>query len=92
MEAIMKIKSLKEFIATTKETNPKLAAEGAYALAVILRRKANEAGKECLELLGKTKQETLEDCAPTLVTVAGVPIPDIFHADVVKKNLAGLDI
>ena len=71
------------------------AAELAYAIA--FRRQAEgrvrEAAKyacACLALYAELPTNTIEQCTPTRMEVAGVSLPDYLHEDVVRARLGHL--
>ncbi|MGH3461218.1 MAG: hypothetical protein ACRDP9_07035 [Kribbellaceae bacterium] len=71
------------------------AAELAYAIAVRLQaegrvRDASHYGRACLALYDELPTSTIEQCTPTRLTVAGVPLPDYLHDDVVRSRLGHL--
>ena len=75
--------------------NRRAAAEYAYAVAVRLREvgQADEAehyARQCLVLAESLPANTLDDVVSTRQSVGGVPLPDHFHADVVRSRLANL--
>jgi hypothetical protein len=71
------------------------AAELAYAIAVRLQaegrvRAASEYGRACLALYDELPTETIEQCTPTQMNVAGVSLPNYLHEDVVRSRLGHL--
>lgn len=75
-----------------KETDPRRAAEYAYALAMTHMhrgepKKARQYGYESLALLSQVRTETIDDCTALETFIGDVSIPDIFHEGVVKDRL-----
>jgi len=88
---------LKRMLAELKESEPRRAAEVAYALAQIHlqarnRELAAQFGKESIALFDRCKMETEEDCASRFVTLEGVAFPDLIHQAVVRDRLQPLQI
>jgi len=79
-------------------TNQRMAAETAYALAfryrdedVAGRRRfdlAKHWAVRAIDLLEDLPSSTVDDVASTRMSVGGVPIPELLHADVVRARLA----
>jgi hypothetical protein len=71
------------------------AAELAYAIAVRLQaegrvRAASEYGRTCLALYDELPTDTIGQCTPTQMNVAGVSLPNYLHEDVVRSRLGHL--
>ena len=71
------------------------AAELAYALAVRLRDageldQAREYARKCLAHAERLPSASLDDVASERTTVAGVPLPGMFHDGVVRSRLRDL--
>lgn len=91
----IKMLSLQQKFELLKNTDPRDAAEHAYALAMIHKRNGNteEAvrfGRETITLFGQFPMETLEQCAARNVTIENIAIPDIIHEEVVRDRLKPL--
>ena len=79
-------------------TDPRAAAETAYALAFRYRNQdiagqrrfdlAKEWATRALDLLDALPSDTLDQVATARRTVGGVPIPDLLHAGVIRERLA----
>ena len=76
-------------------TNPHLSAQIAYALAFLMREQGKVTSASVykawsLRLLGKRtykEGDTLEACVTECPSILGFPIPQIFHEDVVRRDL-----
>ena len=78
-------------------SNPRAAAETAYALAFRYRDHDVDGSRRfdlaktwalrSIELLDSLPSESVADVASTRQLVAGVPIPDLLHAGVVRERL-----
>ncbi|GAB7049101.1 hypothetical protein [Catenuloplanes indicus] len=71
------------------------AAEYAFALAVRLRSEgqipeARGYAWECLKLIEALPPRSLDEAISDRQIIAGVPMPDYFHAGVVRSRLADL--
>lgn len=91
----MKYALLETTFAILKESDPRNAAEHAYALAVLYQRQGNldEAvrfGREAITLLGQCPTDTLNECAARNTILEGVAIPDILHEAVIRDRLQSL--
>lgn len=92
-KVVKKYEVLEQTLNSLKETNPRNAAEHAYALAVLCQRDGNAEdaarfGCEAISLFDKCQMNTAEDCAPLNVVIEGVAMPSSFiHQDVVRDRL-----
>lgn len=71
------------------------AAELAYGIAVRLQaegrvRDASKYGRTCLALYEELPTTTIDQCTPSQMQVAGVPLPGYLHEDVVRTRLGHL--
>jgi hypothetical protein len=71
------------------------AAEYAYVLAVRLRSDGNTVearryAKESLRYAERLPSSSLDDVASSRISLAGVPMPEIFHDGVVRSRLRDL--
>lgn len=81
----------------TTQSDPKRAAEMAYALAILAAKSSNheraqQFGTAAVSLFLATEQATLESAAAVHTVIAGIAIPDIIHADVVRNRLETLGV
>lgn len=83
------IPNLEEYLEHTLRTDPRIAAEVAYALAVLNKGtpKGRRYAQMCIELLQSIRIETLEDAAARFMSINGVEIPSLFHEGVVRARL-----
>lgn len=93
----MKRVQLEQALNSMRDTDPRTAAEYAYALAVGYKqaedfRRATHFGREAIALFDKCRMETMEECAAHNVTIEGVALPDIIHQDVVRDRLRPLEL
>lgn len=92
----MRHTALEQTLASLKKTDPRNAAEHAYALAMLYRHDGNaeEAirfGREAIALFDMCPMETTGDCAPRNVIIEGVAMPSSFiHQNVVRDRLKPL--
>ncbi len=80
-----------------RETDPRIAAEIAYALAVKEKEaghleSAREYANVCVAIFRTLEIRTLEHAAGRYVTINGVLIPDLIHDDVVKRDFADMGL
>ena len=93
----MTTQNLEKKFLELKETEPRKAAEVAYALArLYLNESKNEKaifyGRESIRLFDDCKTDTMEDCAARYVTLEGIALPSIIHQDVVRDRLKPLKL
>lgn len=86
----MEFENLKKVFLQQKEENPRLAAEVAYAIAAIAKRKgkndeAVKFGNESMRLLDEINGQTQVECATHHVFINGVFMPEFIHSGVVRK-------
>ncbi len=91
----MEFPALERKFNDAKNLDSRVAAEYAYALAMLCERAGDEAqavrfGREALALLKLCPENTADECVQRNVMIEGVPIPDFFHEGVVRRNLAPL--
>jgi hypothetical protein len=84
-----------EFDRVTSAGFQRDAAELAYAIAVRLQaagrvRDASKYGRMCLKLYEELPTDTIDQCIPTQMKVAGISLPDLLHEDVVRSRLGHL--
>jgi tetratricopeptide (TPR) repeat protein len=82
----------KQFQDILETVGPREAAEAAYALAMRYKRagekdQAVRWGQKAIELLDKCPMVSMSDCAHRHTELFDVPIPDLFHQEVVRRNL-----
>ena len=71
--------------------SPRDAAEHAYILATLARKRGDMAesydfAELCISLLSKTPAKTLADCATKECSMSGVALPSILHDCVVRER------
>lgn len=91
------IVKLKKMLAELKKSEPRQAAEVAYALARIYLQAGNNKmavryGKESIRLFDRCRMKTEEDCASRFVTLGGIALPDLIHQKVVRDRLQPLQL
>jgi hypothetical protein len=82
------------------DSNPRTAAETAYALAFRYRDHDVDGSRRfdlakvwalrAIELLDRLPSSTVEQVASTRQSVGQVPIPDLLHSGVVRERLADI--
>lgn len=85
------------FEANALSENFKEAAIYAFVLAKLALGRGEKEDAEsyaymCLELLKKYRTDTMEECAHSHITIAGVLIPELFHKGTVLRELAALNL
>lgn len=80
-----------------KETDLRTAAEYAYALAMIYKRKGNTAkaidfGLESIALFDRSKLRTEWDSARRNEVIGGIKLPEIIHQGIVREHLKPLEL
>ena len=88
---------LRRMLAELEKTEPRRAAEVAYALAQTYRRLGNnelavQYGRKSLALFDKCRMETEEDCACRFITLGDIALPDLIHQGVVRERLQPLQV
>jgi hypothetical protein len=81
-------------------TDPRAAAETAYALAFRYRNQdvagerrfdlAKQWATRAIELLDSLPSDTVDQVLSTRQSVGGVPIPDLLHSGVVRERLGDI--
>jgi hypothetical protein len=87
----MNLASLVRKFERLRETDPRNAAEYAYAIATLYKRQGNVSeatsyASQAIELFDKCPMNTLEDCSARNVTIGGIAIPDLIHQGVVGSR------
>jgi hypothetical protein len=77
------------------QSEDRSAAELAYVLAERLRRdgllrEAREYAAVCLEISSRLPSQSLDDVSVDELSIGGIPLPERFHAGVVRARLEGL--
>jgi hypothetical protein len=93
----MRYPQLEEKLNVLGKTDPRNAAEHAYALAMLNKRvgdndKAVKFGREALAHLNKCRLESASDCATINVVIEGIALPEFIHQEVVRDRLAPLTL
>ncbi|MFZ2500739.1 MAG: hypothetical protein WAW90_01995 [Minisyncoccia bacterium] len=91
----MKYVDLKKKLKELRASNPRDAAEYAYALAMLSKqdgdnKQAVSFGREAITLFDKCQMQSTEECTALNVSLGGVSIPDLIHQDVVRNRLKPL--
>jgi hypothetical protein len=73
----------------------KEAAELAYVVSIRRQaeghvREASAYAQKCLALYEELPTDTIDQCAPTRVKIAGVSLPDYLHENVIRSRLSHL--
>lgn len=79
---------LEAYFAAIKDKNPRVAAEVAYALAVLHegQPKGREFALQSIALFESVGVTTLEDAASRFTTINGILIPELIHEEVVRAR------
>ncbi|MBI2050550.1 MAG: hypothetical protein HYT31_01975 [Parcubacteria group bacterium] len=93
----MQSTSLEQALNALRATDPRNAAEHAYALAMLHKQAGNSEqavrfGRDAIALFGACRMETMEDCAARNTVIEGVALPDLIHQDVVRDRLQPLTL
>ena len=86
------ILDLEGYYKKVKKSNPRKAAELAYAIAMLAKKdgknkKAAKYGKESILLFDSLNVQTIDECTSRYVTINGISLPDYIHSDVVRDRL-----
>ena len=91
----MTISELESMFEDLRKTNPRRAAEAAFALVYRYHEggdaeNARKFARECVSIFERLKAEgelkTLEDCTAHYRTLGGVVIPTIIHEDIARSH------
>jgi len=93
----MEIQNIEQEFDKMKNEDARKAAELAYVIAKIAKNngdteKAAQFGKESIRLFDELDVQTQEECAAKYVTVNGIALPDLIHADVVRDRLKPIEV
>jgi len=88
---------LREMFNFLVDCDPRRAAETAFALAAEAKKRneieaVQDWAYECLELLGGLPCESMDDCAVSVPTIEGIPMPDFLHEGVVRERFQEMNI
>ncbi len=88
---------LRRLVGSLLETDPRVAAEVVYALAVLAARRgdreeARDHGLLSVKLFQDTQSRSLEDYSARHAIIGEVALPDIIHEGVVRDRLALLGV
>ena len=86
----MTISELESMFEDLRKTNPRKAAEAAFALVYRYRENAKEVARVCISIFERLKAEgelkTLEDCTAHYRTLGGVVIPTTIHEGIARDR------
>ncbi len=91
-----KYTALEATLESLKATDPRNAAEHAYALSMLYKNAGNDAeairfGRESIALFDTCTMDTMEQCACQNVVIEGIPMPSSWiHQEVVRERLKPL--
>jgi len=93
----MNIQNIEQEFSRMKIENPRKAAELAYVIAKTAKNdgdaeKATQFEKESIMLFNELNVQAYEDCVAKYVTVNGIALPDLIHADVVRDRLKPIEV
>lgn len=93
----MRYTDLERTLNALEKTDPREAAEYAYALAILYMRagdneRAAQFGRKSIALFNQCRMETQKDCAARNIMIGGVLIPGLIHQDVVRDRLRSLSL
>jgi hypothetical protein len=93
----MQLENLENKFEEIRESEPRNAAEIAYVIAMIAKRKgdnkkATKFGKESVKLFDQLNLQTLDECAAVNTVINGVALPELIHSDVVRSRLLPLEV
>ena len=88
---------LEQKLIDLKETDLREAAEHAYALAMIYKKKGDDKkairfGLETIELLDRSKLRAEWDSVRRHGVIAGIQLPEIIHQGIVREHLKPLEL
>ena len=88
---------LEQKLVDLKETDLRDAAEYAYALAMIYKKKGDAPkaihfGLESIELFDRSKLRAEWDSTRRHSVIAGIPLPEIIHQGIVREHLKPLEL
>ena len=89
--------SLEQEFQRIKDTDPRTAAEYAYALARLHQEAGDDErairfGRESIALFDKCHMRTMEECAARNTVIGNVALPDLIHQEVVRARLQPLEL
>jgi hypothetical protein len=86
---------VRRFQNSVEQSDDRAAAELAFVLAERLRREgllqdARKYAAVCLDMTSRLPSHSLDDVSVDELSIGGIPLPERFHAGVVRARLEGL--
>ncbi|MDD5110654.1 MAG: hypothetical protein PHI63_05600 [Patescibacteria group bacterium] len=93
----MKYPEIERELEARRDSDPRDAAEYAYALARMHQEdgdpeSATRFGRDAIALFGQCDTSTMEACSARNVQIGRICIPDLIHEDVVRDRLKPLEL